>query len=170
MRVLIATAIAAVIFFAQTACSDSFLSEGIVGLGTIGILGLVLALGVYAIIVAFTWNKWAIKTTVWLALAILPALVLSMAYSNWQEARTVADGNRIVQAVGEFKNRTGHQPTTLFELEPAYLEKIPMSSMGWNEKEFGYRNENGYFTLSFALPAWMVKTYDSRSGKWEDHD
>ncbi len=60
-----------------------------------------------------------------------------------------ADAHKIVGALKQFKQRSGHYPEELTELVPQYLEAIPTHPQGWT---YRYDGKNDEFLLQFAVP------------------
>ena len=60
-----------------------------------------------------------------------------------------ADARKIVDALKQFKQRTGHYPEELAELVPQYLEAIPSHPQGWI---YRHNSQDDEFLLQFAVP------------------
>jgi len=58
-------------------------------------------------------------------------------------------------------------PSTLSE-----IDEFPMyTRMGiFSRHSYSYSTDGEEYRLSFDLPRWYIRTYDSREGKWYTHD
>ncbi len=117
-----------------------------------------------------------IELAIWVVL-LLPfpvTAIEAIVWQNWVEPRqrnqVRTDGNRLVEALEAFRERTGHYPSTLDELVPSELERVPTQPDG---RPFVYTTDGTGYRIQYGIPsrgwAQTTCTYWSGSGLdvWE---
>ena len=145
------------------------------GFGTSGLLGLVLAaslLGFFvAALIGIISRRW--RPTLYLGVALFIVFSSSWAagfISTRQREASIAAAQPIIAAAERFHSATGSYPQSLDDLIPTYLPTEPRTRMGFRGTRFTLSARPDRFHVTFALPAWMLCSYDSESKQWDIND
>ena len=94
---------------------------------------------------------------------LLPALFVLLACAVWffrpDPRKTI--GNRVVREVAAFQRLHGHLPDSLFEIGEQESESGPV---------FYQKQKDGSFVVWYGLRVGESEVYDSKTGRWDEHD
>lgn len=143
--------------------------------GAAGLLGLLLVASLLcsfvAVIVGIISRRW--RVTFYFGTAVFIIFSSSWAarfISTRQREASIAAAQPIIAAAERFHSSTGAYPQSLSDLIPAYLPTEPRTRMGFRGTPFALSSGSDRFHVTFALPAWMLCSYDSKSKQWDISD
>jgi hypothetical protein len=106
----------------------------------------------------------------WTLAPILGAWVLSGLIVSNQGADTQQVAYTVVAAIDRYQATNGAPPASLDRLVPAYFNSVPVTSFGLGGTEFFYHPRSNGFRLSYGLPYFMTRSYDSDTRRWKSKD
>lgn len=140
-----------------------------------GLLGLLfvasLLCSFVAVIVGIISRRWRVTLYFGTALFIIFSSSWAARFiSTRQREASIAAAQPIIAAAERFHSTTGAYPQSLSDLIPAYLPTEPRTRMGFRGTPFALSAGSDRFHVTFALPAWMLCSYDSKSKQWDISD
>lgn len=89
---------------------------------------------------------------------------------DWSDQRlsdSRAIGDKIIEAIGQYRRINGRYPVTLEALIPSYLTYIEPPTAGDQQWRYELFDNGGSFILSFAIHSGYPKCYySSKVGAW----
>ena len=97
----------------------------------------------------------------------LLAVIVDLVISDRQQEKTEQTAVQVITAIERYRSAHGVLPASLDRLVPEQLAQVPTAR---NNNRFMYEVRSNDFSLSFSMPVFMVRTYDSKTRKWSTHD
>ena len=164
---LIATG--AIVLWALLTIVNADYSCGFMVTGYLGLVIVALALASLTLIVVGL-VRWRKKPALYgLLIGFILALSVFAANKLGEPAYTksIEQGEVLIDALRRHRSDTGHYPSCLSDLVPAYTDTIPLAHIGLFQRcSYGYSGNDSAYILLFPRPAWTIAIYDSRTGEW----
>jgi len=106
----------------------------------------------------------------WALVLIVAAWIVSAAIATGQESDTRRVADSVVAAIEQYQATHDGPPSSLDALVPAYLSSVPLTRLGLSGTSFNYHSRSNGFRLSYSLPDFMSRNYDSADHQWKTRD
>lgn len=106
----------------------------------------------------------------WALVSIVAAWIVSAAIAMRQESDTKGVADSLVAAIEQYQANHGGPPSSLDALVPTYFGSVPITRLGLSGTSFHYHSRPNGFKLSYSLPYFMSRTYDSADPQWKTRD
>jgi len=169
-RALLLLVISACLTLVSTELAFGFWGSGFYGLLNFCLVGLC---GVLVLFAIKKKSKSITALSASLAFAIVTSVIVSNQITGSRTKGVTRDAEVVISALGEYHSVYGRYPSTLLELVPDFIYEVPRARVSvFVERDFYYSTvwKEGEYWLSFDLPAFMAKGYDSESSSWQTGD
>lgn len=146
------------------------------GVEATALLGLVSVIVPLIAVILLVWGVFArrrigIVSGMCLLLVLAGSFVLIREIDERRKAESMRRGDGIFTALSSFRKERGRYPSSLEELVPEFLPRIPSSAAAvLRDVPFHYRqSDRDGFELTFPAPAWLV-CHRTESTSWACDD